>query len=173
MKLLPSLARAGLFAALLLGTATLAQSADAPVTLKVGKFADVLKYVEANRGKVVVIDFWADYCVPCKKEFPNLVRLHRQRAADGLVCVSVSVDDPEDKDKALAFLTKQGAGFFNILLDEKYEVWQDHYTVAAVPMVVVYGKDGKLARTFSYDDPKNQFEYADVEKFIGTLLPKK
>lgn len=140
------------------------------VTLTPGKLADLEKFVATHKGKVVVVDFWADYCVPCKKEFPNLVRLHQERAKDGLVCASVTVDEPEDREKALAFLKRQNATFFNMAFDEKYEVWQDKFGVAAVPMVLVYGKDGKLAKAFSVDDPKNQFQYSDVEKMIDTLL---
>jgi len=154
-------------------TATTTRAADDVVAIKVGKLADLTKYIESNQGKIVIMDFWGDFCIPCKKEFPNLVRLHNQHVKDGLVCVSVSVDPIEDKDNALKFLKEKKATFFNILLDEEPDIWQTKWGFVAVPAVVVYGRDGKIAKKFTYDDPKNQFTYEDVEKFLKPLLEKK
>src|SRR4051794_31425003 len=53
--------------------------------------------IKQNKGKVVLIDFWADFCVPCKKAFPQLVQTHGKFAKDGLVVLSVNLDDPSDK----------------------------------------------------------------------------
>jgi len=149
------------------------RAADDEVVLKVGKTADLVKYIQAQKGKIVIMDFWGDFCIPCKKEFPNLVRLHNQHAKDGLVCVSVSVDLIEDKDKALKFLKDKKATFHNILLDEEPDVWQTKWKFIAVPAVVVYGRDGEIAKKFTYDDPNNQFDYQDVEKFLKPMLEKK
>src|SRR5262245_58454037 len=109
-----------------LTTPTPAQAPD-KVELRPVRYDGLTDVLKQNRGKVIVVDFWADFCIPCKREFPHLVALHQKYAKDGFVAVSVSLDDPTDDDakaKALKFLQAQKATFTNLLLDEKPEVWQ-------------------------------------------------
>jgi hypothetical protein len=93
--------------------------------------------------------------------------MHHKYAKDGLVCMSVSVDDKDDKAKALAFLTKQKATFANYLIDEEAEVWQKRLDVPAPPGVSVFDRSGKRVKTFTSEDP---FTYEDVEKLVAPLL---
>jgi len=142
----------------------------AEVTLTVLKMPQLTAALEAQPGKIVVADIWGTFCVPCKKEFPHLVELHRKYAKDGVLCISVSLDSPDDKEAALKFLKEKGATFPNYLLDEDTAVWQNRWKFKGPPAVRVYGKDGKLARQFDYDDPNNQFEFKDVEQLVQNLL---
>ena len=96
--------------------------------------------------------------------------MHNKYAKDGLVCMSVSVDDKDDRDKALAFLKLQKAEFANYLIDEPAEVWQKRLEVAAPPGVIVFGRDGRRVKTFTTEVP---FTYADVEKVVEPLLKEK
>jgi len=98
--------------------------------------------------------------------------MHKKYVKDGLVCMTVSVDQPEDRDKALQFLKAKGATFPNYFLnEEEAKVWQDHWDVNGPPAVFIYGRDGKLARRF-VNDANNSYEYADVDKFMQKFLPK-
>src|SRR2546423_164673 len=112
----------------LLDAAPARQGAAAPIRVEKIKYADLGKLVRSHKGKVVVVDFWADFCIPCKREFPHLVALHNQYKNDGFVAVSVALDNPSDaKAQAaiLKFLEKQNAGgLTNLHLDEAAEVWQ-------------------------------------------------
>ena len=56
----------------------------------------------ALAGKVVIVDFWASWCGPCKQELPALEALHRKYKDKGLVVIGVSVDSELDKAQALA-----------------------------------------------------------------------
>jgi thiol-disulfide isomerase/thioredoxin len=140
------------------------------VKLQVVKYDRLIEEVRALRGKVVVVDAWATYCVPCKKEFPNLVRLSRDLAKDGVACVSVSVDDKAKKSAALKFLQAQGAAFPNFLLDEDPSVWQARWNLQGVPAVFVFDRQGRRAAKFHDDDPDHPFTYADVEKLVRQLV---
>jgi thiol-disulfide isomerase/thioredoxin len=142
----------------------------AEISLTVVKMAQLTTALEDQKGKIVVADIWGTFCVPCKKEFPHLVELHRKYAWDGVVCVSVSLDSTEEKEAALKFLKEKGAAFPNYLLDEDTAVWQNRWKLKGPPAVRVYGKDGKLARQFDYDDPNSQFEFKDVEQLVQKLL---
>lgn len=62
-----------------------------------------------QRGKVVFLDFWASWCVPCRRSMPWLERIHREHAAAGLEVVSVNVD--EKLADARAFLRRYPVGF--------------------------------------------------------------
>jgi len=63
------------------------------------------------RGKVVLIDFWATFCEPCKKSFPKLQELQSKYDADGLKIVGISEDEAEDKEKIPDFARAFGAKF--------------------------------------------------------------
>jgi thiol-disulfide isomerase/thioredoxin len=137
---------------------------------------DIDGAIKMQRGKIVVVDIWATWCVPCKKEFPHLVELHQKRAKDGVVCMSVAWDSADDRDKALEFLQQRGATFPNFLLnkDDKdgTQKWLDAYDIGPIPVVLVFGRDGKLAKKFDREDPDHPFTYADVNKLVEELLKK-
>jgi thiol-disulfide isomerase/thioredoxin len=147
--------------------------ADPPtaVAVKVVKYDGLVDLLKQNRGKVVVVDFWADYCVPCKREFPNLVALHAKHSKGGLVAVSVSLDDlSEDgaKDKVVKFLEKQTATMTNLILDEKPDVWQAKLKIDGPPLVMVFNKKGELEQKFVDKD----VDYAVIGKLVAELLAK-
>src|SRR5436190_22743401 len=77
--------------------------------------------IDARKGKVVLVDFWATWCGPCVKKFPHFVELHKKYKDKGLTCVSVSMDKegPKkayDKEKVLKFLKEQDAAFANFIV---------------------------------------------------------
>ena len=159
-----------------LSVGTPAQPAAEKVAVKVVRYDGLTDLLKQQRGKVVVVDFWADYCVPCKREFPKLVALHGKYARDGLAAVSVSLDDLGEegaKDKVVKFLEKQRATFTNLILDEKPALWQAKLKIDGPPLVVVYNRDGGVARRFPSDDDPNAVDYAKVEKVVVELLKKK
>ncbi|MBI2956376.1 MAG: redoxin domain-containing protein [Acidobacteria bacterium] len=66
----------------------------------------------AERGRVVVVNFWATWCEPCREEFPDLIELDRRFRSRGLVFLSVSLDDPADRDtKVRDFLAELRPSF--------------------------------------------------------------
>ena len=63
------------------------------------------------RGDVVIVDFWATYCGPCKASFPKLQAIYEKYASEGLRVVGISEDDGEDRSKITAFARAHGATF--------------------------------------------------------------
>jgi thiol-disulfide isomerase/thioredoxin len=63
-------------------------------------------------GKIVIVDFWASWCGPCKASFPAFNRLHDKYASKGVVIIGVGVDD--DRAKHAAFVSKTGAKFATV-----------------------------------------------------------
>ncbi|HTU19700.1 MAG TPA: TlpA disulfide reductase family protein, partial [Gemmataceae bacterium] len=81
-----------LAAATVLAEPTADKIAARPIT-----YADLGKLVRSQRGKVIVVDFWSLDCIPCMREFPHLVELHKKYSAQGLAAMSVSLDNGDDK----------------------------------------------------------------------------
>jgi hypothetical protein len=96
--------------------------------------------------------------------------MHRRYAADGLVCISVSVDDPKNKAKALAFLAGQRATFPNYWIDEKEDFWQEKWNINAPPAMFVFDRQGRRAARFDHNDPRKNYVHTDVEKLVRLLL---
>jgi thiol-disulfide isomerase/thioredoxin len=122
--------------------------------------------VQALTGRVVVVDFWATYCLPCKKEFPRLVDLHRKYAAKGLAAVSVSLDDPTDeqaRERANRFLTDKQAAFSNYMLDEKATFWQEKLKIDGPPCVFVFDRSGRLVKKYHDDVDYNEIDHIVVD----------
>jgi thiol-disulfide isomerase/thioredoxin len=147
-------------------------SASPEVKLVVVKRKQLRAELRKLRGHVVVLDVWADFCLPCKREFPHLVELHKKYAGAGLVCVSVSVDEAARQGAALKFLRSRGATFPNYLLDEEPAGWQAEFDIYGPPAVLVYGRDGNVAGRFDNNDVNKSFTYQDVEKLVRKALPR-
>ena len=101
-----------------------------------------------HEGKIVVLDCWATYCVPCLREFHNLVELHDEYGDKGVVCLSLSLDYQGDEEvlalseKVLKFLESQQATTKNYLASEPADDVYAHLGFGAVPAVFVYTPDG-------------------------------
>lgn len=93
---------------------------------------------KSTAGKVVVVDFWASWCGPCKEELPVLEDLYRRYRAHGLEIVAVNQD--QDRDKALKFLRRAPVSF-TVLHDAKSEV-AAAYAPTKMPSSYVIDKNG-------------------------------
>lgn len=96
--------------------------------------------LEAYRGKVVVLDFWASWCLPCRRSFPWMNEMQRKYADAGLVFVGVNLD--ASPDDAQAFLREFPAAF-RIVADPDGELAM-HYAVAAMPSSYIIDRDGTI-----------------------------
>jgi thiol-disulfide isomerase/thioredoxin len=95
----------------------------------------------ADSGQVVLLDFWATWCGPCRMTMPALDRLTREFAGHGLVVYSVNLR--EKPETAVAYMKKYGYSM-TTLLDPDGSTAQ-RYGVSAIPVMVVVGRDGKVA----------------------------
>jgi thiol-disulfide isomerase/thioredoxin len=162
------------------------QKAEGEVTLKILNWDESLDIVKQHKGKIVVVDVWSTSCAPCMKEFPNLVKLHRELGND-VACVSISTDYAGSKKKppefyqerVLKFLTQKEATFDNVLCNVPSDELFEKLDLASIPAVYVFGRDGKQVKRFDSSSQgklgtdEEAFTYADVNKLVETLLQKK
>lgn len=132
--------------------------------------------VAKQKGKVVLVDCWATWCVPCIKGFPETVALSRKYADKGLVVISLSFDDPEDEDtpaKVLKFLKKQEATFPNYISREDLEQGgAESFDIegGSLPHYKLYDRTGKLLKTFSNSDPDEEFSHEALAAAVEDAL---
>lgn len=162
------------FVALLVLFAAPAFAADDKVEVKVMKYDDLKDLVRKNKGKVVVVDFWEDFCTVCKKEMPRLIDL-KKKYGDDLVAITVNLDDAGDsnfRSKNQKTLQKlQAVNTINVLLDEREGVGEKRLHITTFPTVFVFRPDGKYEKR--YPEDKEKFDYDDVAAVVAGLLKKK
>jgi len=98
-----------LFCALLLA-ATAAPAQDSPpadiAQLSLKDLSGHPQSLDAHRGQIIVLNFWATWCVPCREEMPMLVKLQKDYAARGVTVIGPSADDEGTQKNIAPFLRK-------------------------------------------------------------------
>jgi peroxiredoxin len=136
-----------LFAATLVTLAFVSSSAGAAVTPQAPAPDFTLKSAEGRnlrlqeqRGQVVLVNFWASWCGPCKVEMPHLNKLHDKYKASGFTLLGVNIDD--DPRHGAATAAKWGLRF-PVLLDADKRVAK-LYDLGSMPATVLIDRDGKV-----------------------------
>jgi len=127
------------------------------------------KLLAANKGKVLLVDFWATWCVPCRKEMPELVKLEAKLKAKGLALVTISADDVENEVQAKEFLAKTGVKSTAYLKapkdDDAFVRAIDPKWGGELPALILYDKAGRKVKMWKGETPLSELEAA-----IGKLL---
>lgn len=127
------------------------------IPLNESKFAEVLR---SNRGKLLLVDFWATWCEPCREEMPKLAALQARK--NNFVLVTVSADEPEQESGALAFLKRSRmampAYVKRVDDDQRFINFIDPKWSGALPALFLYDRQGKKVKAFI-----GETEIGDVE----------
>lgn len=139
------------------------------VNLQLARYADLVQTVKRSAGRVVLVDFWFQSCIPCKRGFPHLIGLHTKYAPDGLTAISVNVDDPTDVDAqqaALTFLREQQAGCLNLMLNESPDTWVPRLKIQELPCVFLFDRGGRLLERWD----GGEVDYGKIEQRVVQAL---
>ena len=98
--------------------------------------------LERHQGEVVVLNFWASWCAPCRKEMPLLVRLQREYGPRGVRVIGASIDEPEDREPAERFARDARVN---------YPIWHGYTTedmkplglATSIPATAIFDRDGR------------------------------
>ncbi len=156
--------------ALLLGllAAAGARGADSRIAGELDA-AGLSRLLAREKGRVVLVNFWATWCVPCREEFPGLSRLQQSYGAKGLRVVGVSTDPSSALPAVQKFLAEQRPGFPNYRKksgdDQDFIDAVDHSWNGELPFSVLYGRDGRKAGVLS-----GKHSYAEYEREMAPLL---
>lgn len=135
-----------------------------------GSTEDLKSVFEGTKGKVTLLNFWATWCKPCVKEFPDLLKLQKEYKDNGFELVFISLDAPEELDTKLKpFLAKSGVDFttyystFN--KPEELMEFVDKNWQGAIPSTYIYDKEGNLHKSFLGGKSYEEFEI-DIKKLL-------
>jgi thiol-disulfide isomerase/thioredoxin len=138
-----------------------AKPANLDFTMKDVEGKDVS--LQSYKGKVILLDFWATWCGPCKVEIPHFIEFQQKYGPKGLQVVGVSVDDTVDK---LAPYVKDMGMNYPVLQGLGHDAVQDAYgPILGIPVSVMISRDGKICATHTGLTSKDVFE-----KEIESLL---
>jgi peroxiredoxin len=120
--------------------------------------------LSALKGRIVILNFWATYCIPCRKEMPDLGAIQNEYAALGVQVVGASTDEAEDRSKVLQFIKEARVNF---------PIWMGATTAdmirfglgAALPGTVIISRDGRIAKVIS-----GTINQVDLKKQIDAML---
>ena len=134
------------------------------VELTLKDLSGVEQNLTSLKGRIVLLNFWATYCFPCKAEMPDLATIQNEYAAFGVQVVGASTDETNDRSKVLQFIKESKLNF---------PIWIGATTAdmlrfglgGALPGTIVIGKDGRVAKVIS-----GVVNQSDLRKQIEALL---
>ena len=128
------------------------------------------RLVASQKGRVVLVNFWATWCVPCREEFPDLARLQRNLGPRGLQVFGISTDLSKEMPEVEKFIAIQRPGFPNYHKttegdDQDFIDAVDKAWGGELPFSVLYDRTGRKVKTLS-----GKHAYRDYEKEITAIL---
>ncbi|MDZ4288871.1 MAG: TlpA disulfide reductase family protein [Prosthecobacter sp.] len=145
---------------------TMASAADVAVGSTMPNISSLLPgaALPKTAGKVVLVDFWASWCAPCKASFPAMARLQAKYASKGLVIIGIGVDDEADKYQAFAAKNKAN---FPLVHDSSHKA-ADFFNPPTMPTSYLIDRSGKIRYIHKgFKESKTEAEYT---KEIEALL---
>ena len=134
------------------------------VDLKLKDLSGIEQNLGSMKGRIVILNFWATYCIPCRKEMPDLAAIQNEYAALGVQVIGASTDEAADRAKVLQFI-KDIKINFPIWMGATSSDMLRFGLGTALPGTVVIGKDGRITRVIS-----GAVNQADLKKQIDAML---
>ncbi|HWN99463.1 MAG TPA: TlpA disulfide reductase family protein [Blastocatellia bacterium] len=122
--------------------------------------------LSAYRGRVVVLNFWATYCIPCRKEMPDLAAIQNQYAALGVQIIGASSDDSTALVKVRQFI-KEAKINFPVWIGASAVDMERFGLGSALPGTLVIGRDGKIIASI-----RGVIKPAELRRQIESLLAR-
>ena len=129
--------------------------------------------LSAYRGKVVLLNFWATWCVPCRVEVPELVKLEEHFKKDEMAVVGISVDSrgtPEQVRGQVKRFVKRYKMAYQVFVDRDLELVKQYGNFATVPTTFLIDQNGRIAQTYELPQPYDQLA-EDVRGLLDKSAP--
>ena len=164
-------------------------TAPGKVELRVVDLPGYENIVARQLGKVVLVDFWATWCAPCRQQFPHAVQLHKKFQDQGLAVITVSIDQLDAgqnlddlKTKVTDYLKEQNATFTNLLVPVTdlaagdagaTDVVTSRFDIdgGAIPHFKLYDRKGNLHKKFVVNlETGESFDPKEIDAAVEKLL---
>ena len=163
-RILPGLLLAGLLVTL--GLPDWARAQDAGIQTMTAE--DVHRFVAENRGKAVVVNFWASWCPPCVEEFPAIVRFYQDYRSEGLEVLAVSMNSEDEIGDIQEFLANYDTPFpvyRAVAQDETFLAGISENWFGEMPTTLIFDTEGNAVGMH-----KRQVTYEDLAAEVTPLL---
>ena len=121
----------------------------------------------AYKGKVVLVNFWATWCGPCKLEMPHLDKMDRDLESKGFEVLSISTDDARASSKVKPLVKRGGYGF-TVLLDKDTSVVAQYNPAKTLPYNVLIDRSGNIHKVYQGYNPGDEVELRhDIESLLS------
>jgi len=119
------------------------------------------------RGDVVLLDFWATWCPPCRRSIPELVDINNRYRDRGLVILGISVDDPRQANNRYLSAFKEKFGMNYMILRSDRKVTMDYFGTEnfSIPTLFVVNREGKIVNKYEGFSP------GAVERSMKKMFP--
>lgn len=134
------------------------------VELKLKDLSGAEQSLSSFKGRIVILNFWATYCIPCREEMPDLAAIQNEYAAFGVQVIGASTDEAADRAKVLQFIRETKINF-PIWMGATSSDMLRFGLGTALPGSVLIGKDGRIAKVIS-----GVVNQADLKKQIDAML---
>jgi len=130
---------------------------------KLEKVGGGMAKLSEYKGKIIILDFWATWCPPCRKEIPDFVELQKEYGDKGLVILGISLD--QNPKKALPpFMKKYKINYPILLTDGKVD--KAYGGVSGIPTTFIIDQKGAIYKQYVGFRPKQVFE-SDIKALLG------
>jgi len=136
------------------------------IDLNLKDLGGVDQSLTAYKGRIVILNFWATWCVPCKQEMPDLAAIQNEYAAMGVQVIGAAADQISDRAKVLQFM-KQSRINFPVWLGATTEDLKRFGVGPGLPATVVIDRDGKIA-VLHYKTIQQAQLKKEIDKLLGT-----
>jgi thiol-disulfide isomerase/thioredoxin len=141
-----------------------AKAVGQTVELQLNDLSGSPQSLSSLKGRIVILNFWATYCIPCRTEMPDLAAIQNEYAALGVQVIGASTDEISDRQKVLQFVRETKINF---------PIWVGANSAdmlrfglgSALPGTVVIGQDGRIAKVIS-----GVVNAAELKKQIESML---
>ncbi len=116
------------------------------------------------QGKIVLIDVWATWCVPCMAEIPHLKKLEEEMKGKNIAIVSISVDELKDKEKWKTMVEEKHLGGIQLFANGQKD-FTDYYRITGIPRFMLFDKQGKII-TIDAPRPSSSELKALIERYL-------
>lgn len=118
----------------------------------------LISFSEATHGKVVLLNVWATWCGPCRREIPDLIAIAREMGQKGVIVLGISVDKDDAKVQTVkTFVEKSGIPYVNIVDSDDWKIADAYGGIPSVPATFIIDRKGNVVQRLVGKRDKAEF----------------